>query len=199
MMASDATTGRAPLPPLWARLSVAQGNIVQGVGLLVGAVLLALAARAPIAGAARLALALIGWLAIYICCHASAHWLVGRLVGIHFRGYGVRGTDHPENYPPGVRQVMSILPMFSAMTEKESMRQARPLARALMFAAGETSTTVCSLLAAGYAWRSGVPAGGPLFWFTVVLVGSSTVVTAIIPKGDYAKALRALRAPAATP
>ncbi len=186
-------------PPLWARLSVVQGNLLQGIGLLLGAGLLALAAHLRIAGGARLALAIVGWLAIYICCHASAHWAVGRLVGIRFRGYGVRGTDHPENYPAGVRQLMSILPMFTAMTEKASMRTARPLARALMFAAGETSMTVCALLASGYAWRSGVPGGGSLFWFTVVLVGFSAVVTAIIPKGDYAKALGALRSGAPAP
>jgi hypothetical protein len=36
----------------------------------------------------------------------------------------VRGTDHPENYPPGVRQLMSGLPMWSALTDKASMRQA---------------------------------------------------------------------------
>jgi hypothetical protein len=27
-----------------------------------------------------------------------AHVAVGQLVGIRFRAYGVRGTDHPENY-----------------------------------------------------------------------------------------------------
>lgn len=187
-------TGPRPLPPLWARLSVARGNAIQGTGLLAGAGLLVLAARITGAAGWRVVLMLAGWLAIYICCHASAHWLVGRLVGIQFRGYGVRGTDHPENYPPGLRQVMSIFPMFSALTDKESMRAAPPMAKALMFAAGETSTTVCSLLAAGYAWRSGIPGGWPLFVFTVVWVVGSTIVTAIVPKGDYAKARRALRA-----
>jgi hypothetical protein len=194
MATSQRTTGAAPRPPLWAQFSIAQGNMIQGAGLLLGTAMLVLAAHTPIVGGARVVLMILGWLAIYICCHASAHWVVGRLVGIRFRGYGVRGTDHPENYGPGLRQVMSVFPMFTAMTEKESMRAARPKAKAAMFAAGETSTTVCSLLAAGYAWRSGVPGGWLLFIFTIVFVGSSSVVTAIIPKGDYAKALRALRA-----
>ncbi len=55
---------------------------------------------------------------------------MGRLVGIRFRGYGVRGTDHPENYPPGLRQVMSAMSTFTVMTEKASMATARPLAKA---------------------------------------------------------------------
>jgi hypothetical protein len=82
-------------------------------------------------------LLLAGFLAISICCHALAHWLAGRLVGIRFRAYGVRGTDHPDTYPPRVRQLMSAMPFFTAMTQKPSMQRARPGARALTFAAGE--------------------------------------------------------------
>jgi hypothetical protein len=137
---------------------------------------------------------LIGFLIIYDCCHAIAHWAVGRLVGIRFRGYGIRGTDHPESYPPGIRHVMSAMPFFTAMTQKESMRAAAPTSKALMFAAGETGTTVVSLAAALYAWLSGIPGGGILFWVMVVWNVTATVATTVMPKGDYAKALKALRA-----
>ena len=126
---------------------------------------------------------LVGWLAIYISSHAIAHVAVGRAVGIRFRAYGVRGTDHPENYPPGVRQLMSVLPMWSALTDKASMRQAGRWAKAAMFAAGETSTTVASIAAAAYAAHAGIPGGH-------------------VPKGDYTKALRVLgwrKAPAVKP
>jgi hypothetical protein len=63
-----------------------------------------------------------------------------------------------------------------------------------MFAAGETGTTVVSLVAALYAWQSGIPGGGILFWVMVVWNIVATVAMTIIPKGNYAKALRALRA-----
>jgi hypothetical protein len=63
-----------------------------------------------------------------------------------------------------------------------------------MVGAGETGTTVFSLLAAFYAWQGGIPGGGILFWMMVVWNVAATVVTAITPKGDYAKALRVLRA-----
>ena len=56
-----------------------------------------------VATAVSVILMLLGWFVIYICCHALAHWAIGRVVGIRFRGYGVRGTDHPENYPPLLR------------------------------------------------------------------------------------------------
>lgn len=183
-------------PPLWLRLSIPAGNAVQLAGLVLGAALLALDAQLHAAAPARVLLMLVGCLAIYICCHALAHWTVGRLVGIRFRGYGVRGTDHPENYPPVLRQLMQILPTFTAMTQRESMRQSPPPARAAMLAAGETSTAVCSTLAAWYAWSAGIPGGFALFFFAVVFNLVSTVVTGIVPRGDYAKAWRALHTPA---
>lgn len=186
-------TKTSAMPKLWLRLSVNAGNSIQAAGLVGGALLLVWAGALHGPGTARVALMLIGWSVIYICCHASAHWAIGRLVGIRFRGYGVRGTDHPEIYPPGVRQVMSVLPFFTALTVKESMQRASALAKAAMFSAGKTSTTVCSLLAAGYAWHAVVPGGNILFWVTLILVASSSVVTAITPRGDYAKAINVLR------
>lgn len=182
-----------PLPKLWFRLSETRGNIVQLGGLILGVGLLYLSAHLTGINAVRVALMLLGWLVIYICCHAIAHWAVGRLVGIRFQGYGVRGTDHPEFYPPIMRQIMSIIPFFSALTQKESMKQASAWAKALMFSAGETSTNICSLLAAGYAALSGIPGGSTLFMITVFWDLGSTIITSIISRGDYAKAIRVLR------
>src|SRR5690348_5767961 len=124
---SVATAAR---PPLWARVSIPAGNAIQLAGLALGAALLVVNAHLHAPAPARVVLMLVAWFAIYVCCHAIAHYAVGRLVGIRFRGYGVRGTDHPEDYPPGLRQAMSALPTFTAMTEKQSLRQARPWGRA---------------------------------------------------------------------
>ena len=57
---------------------------------------------------------------------------------------------------------MSVMPFFTAMAQRKSMREASPTAKALMFAAGETGTTVISLVAAFFAWQSGIPGGGLL-------------------------------------
>jgi hypothetical protein len=174
-------------------MSVPVGNVVQLAGLALGAALLYVAAHLHTADWLRVLLMLLGWFAIYVCCHALAHYVVGRLVGIRFRGYGLRGTDHPEDYPPVVRQLMSGLPCFTALTEKESMRRAGRWAKAAMFAAGETSTAVCSLLVGLYAWLSGIPGGLAFFVVMIVFNAFATVVTAIKPRGDYAKARRALQ------
>jgi hypothetical protein len=90
----------SPRPRLWLRMSVAKGNLIQLAGLVLGTSLLYLAAYLQTAGAVRVALMLVGSVIIYDYCHAVFHWVVGRLLAIRFRSYGVRGTDHPETYPP---------------------------------------------------------------------------------------------------
>ena len=188
-----ATQPVKPRPPLWAKLSIASGNLIQTAGLAAGAVLLGLAAAMTGPGPVRLAVALAGFLVIYDCSHAIGHYLAGRAVGIRFRFYGIRGTDHPEDYPPGLRQLMQIAPFWSVITDKASMRATAPWRKASMFAAGETATAVCSLAAAAVLAAAQVPGGTALLYFTIVWNAVSTVVTAIKPKGDYAKAIRALR------
>lgn len=187
-----AETALPPRPPFWARLSIPAGNLLQVAGLALGAGILYVDGGIAAVAGIRILLLAIAWLLIYICCHALAHWLVGRLVGIEFRGYGLRGTDHPENYPPGLRQLMSLLPTFTVLTRKESMVRAKPVAKALMFSAGESSTAICSTLAAWFAWNLGIPGGQVLFWVVLIFNLLSTVVTAIVPRGDYAKAWKAL-------
>jgi hypothetical protein len=183
-------------PPLWLKLPIARGNLIQGLGLAAGAGLLAAAATTTGLSAARFALALLGFLVIYDCSHAIGHYLAGRAVGIRFRFYGIRGTDHPEDYPPGFRQLMSVIPFWTVVTDKDSMRAAAPWKKVLMFASGENATTVCSLAAAYVAMASHVPGGTGLFVFTVVWDAVTTVTVIRLPKGDYAKAVRALRSPA---
>jgi hypothetical protein len=193
-----ATKPAVPRPPLWIKLSIARGNLIQAVGLTSGAALLALAAAMTGPSLPRLAVALAGFLVIYDCSHAIGHYLAGRAVGIRFRFYGIRGTDHPEDYPPGFRQLMSAMPFWSVVTDKASMRTNAPWKKALMFAAGETSTAICSIAAAYAAMATGVPAGRGLFLAALAWNAVSTIVVARTPKGDYAKALRVLRTRPAT-
>ena len=196
---SSASPTRASLPRLafWAQLSETAGLAIQVVGLLLGFGLVYGAAHLVPNAPGRLPVLLTGWYLVYVCCHASAHWAIGRLVGIRFRGFGLRGSDHPQDYPPGLRQLMQVLPTFTALTDRQSMRSASRRARAAMFAAGETSTAICSILIGWYAWVSGIPGGSVFFTVMVVFNIVATIVTSLVPRGDYAKARRALKTPAA--
>ncbi len=182
----------APRPPFWIQLSIKSGNLIQLAGMVLGCSAMYAAAHSDLAGLLRVGLTLLGWLLVYLCCHSLSHWLMGSLVGIRFRGYGVRGTDHPQDLSPIMRSLLTRLPMFTAMTRQESLRKARPMARALMFAAGESASIVWTVLAGLYAWKSHVP-GGIFFLVAGVLTGIVGIVsTSRMPRGDYAKALRAL-------
>jgi hypothetical protein len=182
-----------PRPPFWMRMSVAAGNFLQLTGLIAGSWVMWLAAHLNTSTLLRVILMILGWLIIYICCHSLGHWVVGRLAGIRFTGYGLRGTDHPEEFGTAMRNVMSRVPMFTAITEKASMEKASPVAKALMFGAGETSTSVCVILAGLYAWRSNSPGGLILLIASILMSVSALLSTSTMPKGDYAKARRALR------
>ncbi|MDA8354771.1 MAG: hypothetical protein M0Z95_00345 [Actinomycetota bacterium] len=188
------TQSISPRPRLWLRVGVRTGLAAQGAATAAGAALLATAGGWLQLGAGLRETALVlGLLIVYLDTHAACHYLVGRPLGIGFRGFGLRGTDHPELYPPGLRQVMSVLPMWVALTEPTSRRAASRFALAAMYAAGETATTVCTVGAAGAAAAAHAPWGLGALWVVAVFSAASSVVVAVIPKGDYAKARHALR------
>jgi hypothetical protein len=86
------------------------------------------------------------------------------------------------------------MPFFTALTDKVSMRRATPKAKALMFAAGKTATAICSLAVAAFASLSQIPGGSWLLFATYWLVFCSIIMTAFTARGDYARALKTLRA-----
>src|SRR6266478_573438 len=100
---------------------------------------------------------------LYFCCHAIAHWVVGRILGIRFAFYTVGGTGNPEGWPAGLRWLFERLPFFGVQTEKASMQKASPIARAIMWSAGVTSSAVVPTLGALWAWCSDVPWSKLLF------------------------------------
>ena len=159
----------------WLSLSVTYGNVVQIAGLL-GAV--ALAWHAGREGTRGTPPMVASRLLAYFCEHAFSHWLVGRALGIRFSGYGLHGTSHPQHYPPGMRFFFSRLPLLSARVDPASLRAARPVARASMYAAGTAATVVASLGIPGYCWQRGVRGGRGFFvganlWSVPLLLSES--------------------------
>ena len=145
---------------VWTRLSIAAGNAFQCTGLVLGCILLLAAARARSKSLA-VAEMLAALLAIYLSCHAIAHWFVGRVLGIRFRFYTLGGAANPQSWPLGLRWLMEHAPFLGVQTDKASMETARPLAKAAMLSAGVTSSALLPTLAAFWAWRSEIPAAKP--------------------------------------
>ena len=173
------------------RLSILAGNALQIVGIAAACLALA-AARATHSKAAAVAAMIAAWVLLYFFCHGIAHWAVGRLLGIRFAYYTIGGTGNPEGYPTGLRWVFEHLPFFGVQTEKTSMQAASPMAKAIMWSAGVTSSAVVPTLGVVCAWRSGVP-GSKLFLIFAVIWAIATLASNWTSRtGDYSKARRAL-------
>jgi hypothetical protein len=171
------------------RCTIVQGNLIQAVLLGAGVALLWLCTQS-IATALQVITMLAGYLLVYFSTHASAHWLVGRLAGIRFTHYSVGGSTHASAYPPSMRQVFERLPFFAAHADKTSLQAASPIAQAVMFGAGMTSSVACCTLAALWCWQMRVPGGFALF--IVNAIWFAAAIFAEMRQGDYAKAERAL-------
>ena len=176
---------------VFARLSIALGNLLQIAGILAACFALG-ASRSGHSTSIAVITMVLAWVLLYFSSHAIAHWLVGRVVGIRFLFYTVGGTGNPNGWPPGLRWIFERLPFFGVQTEKLSMQSASPGARALMWSAGVTSSAIVPTLSAFWAWRSGVPWSRlfflfALFWALGTLASNWTSRT-----GDYSKARRAL-------
>lgn len=190
---SPPTRGVSTRPPFWLRMSVRTGNLLQLAEAGLGVALIRQATHGRATRPRRISLMLAGSSAIYFSTHAIAHWATGQAAGIGFKGYGLRGTDHPQVYPPGVRQLMSMMPFFTAVTDRRDLRRASPAARAAMLSAGQASTTIWLLLVAWYARQSGMPEGRTFFRSITGYALFLAVVNAAVPEGDFARAWAALR------
>jgi hypothetical protein len=181
----------SPRRKIFCQLSIVAGNSVQIVGL-VGAYLSLAAASSAHSTTAAVTAMVVGWVLLYFCCHAIAHWVVGRILGIRFAFYTIGGTGNPGGWPAGLRWLFEHLPFFGVQTEKASMQQASPIARATMWSVGVTSSAVVPSLGAFWAWRSGVP-GSKLFLLFALFWAAGTLASNWTSRaGDYSKARRAL-------
>jgi hypothetical protein len=159
-----------------------------------------IAAACPALSAARSAHSVVtaviamfaGWILLYFSCHAIAHWVAGRILGIRFAYYTVGGTGNPEGWPAGLRWVFVHLPFLGVQTEKASMQYASPMAKAIMWSAGVTSSAVVPLLGALWAWHSSVPWSKPFLVFALLWAAGTLASNWRSSTGDYAKARRAM-------
>jgi hypothetical protein len=176
---------------VFARLSIAVGNTLQCAGII-GAYFALTASRSARSTAVAVTTMFLAWVLLYFSCHAIAHWLVGRLVGIRFLFYTVGGTGNPEGWPSGVRWIFEHLPFLGVQTDKVSMQNVSPGAKALMWSAGVTASAIVPTLAALCAWLSRVPWSGLFVFFALGWALGPVASNWTSRTGDYSKARRAL-------
>lgn len=183
--------GPANQRTIFGRLSIAAGNTWQGGGIAAACLALAISRSVQMRAIAVITM-LLSWVLLYFSSHAIAHWLVGRLVGIHFLFYTVGGTSNPQGWPMGLRWFFQHLPFMGVQTDKASMLKANPRAKALMWCAGVTSSAITPTLGAFWACRSAVP-GSTVFFIFALLWALGTLASNWTSRtGDYSKARLAL-------
>jgi hypothetical protein len=188
-----------PRPPFWAKLPVLAGNLLQLGGIAAGVLLVIAAATVRSAAAASAVLAVFGIVLTAFCSHAIGHWLAGRLAGLRFAYIGIRGTDHPETYPPVVRQVLSVLPMFTTVSTQRSRAAAGRWALAAYYAAGQTTAILGWLGSATLARTLNIPGSTIILAIMIAWAAGTALIACFTSKGDYAKARAALRTTGRTP
>ena len=180
-----------PQRKIFGRVSIFAGNAIQLAGILAACAALALA-RSTLSKLTAIAALIAAWILLYFFCHGIAHWTVGRILGIRFAFYTVGGTGNPGGYPRGLRWLFEHLPFFGVQTEKASMQKASPMAKAIMWSAGVTSSAVVPTLSALYGWSAHIPGSKPFVifagWWAIATLSSNWRSRS----GDYAKARRAM-------
>ena len=199
--ASDpgSVSGARPRPSFWAKLPVPVGNAMQLAGIIAGVLLVVAAAGIKKAAAASAILAVVGIVLTAFSSHAIGHWMVGRIAGLRFAFIGVRGTDHPESYPPVARQIMSAMPMFTTVSTRRSREAAGHRALAAYFASGQTTAIIGWVGSAVLARALDIPGSPIILAIMIAWAAGTALVAARTPKGDYAKARAALRRGQACP
>jgi hypothetical protein len=182
-----------PRPPFWAKLPVLAANLLQLGGIVAGVLIVVAAAGIKSLPPASAALAVLGIVVTAFCSHAIGHWLAGRLAGLRFAYIGVRGTDHPETYPPVARQVLSAVPMFTTVSTRQSREAAGRWALAAYFAAGQTTAIIGWVGSAVLACELNIPGSTITLAIMIAWAAGTALVATLSPKGDFAKARAALR------
>jgi hypothetical protein len=174
----------------WLTLPVPLGNAIQ-IGGLLGGVLLA--RRAGKLGKRGTAWLYAGRLLSYFCEHAFSHYAVGQIGGIRFTSYGLHGSTHTRQYPPGMRWTFAHLPFLSARIDVTSRQAAAPTAQAAMYLAGPLVTILVSILFPIYGLIRGVPRARALLYGSSLWMAGMVIGDLLHSRGDLRRAWRALQ------
>ncbi len=128
---------------------------------------------------------------LIFCPHCLAHYIVGSLVGIHFKYYLVRRSTIEKLGIPVVSDIASKLPVLSLQIDHASLATVSVEARAAMFASGALCSTILPFVVV-FASLNELPASFSLILF-VLCFGNLLFELYYSPKaGDFSRFKRPL-------
>lgn len=117
------------------KFTTAQGAGVSILGLTAGILSLVLASTST-ALLFRIILLLFAWFTFWFFSHDLAHHITGQLLGIRFQYYYLGKSAIRKLKLPIIPQLMNRVPVLVLKVDSESLKQAKPRSRRVMFASG---------------------------------------------------------------
>jgi hypothetical protein len=129
---------------------------------------------------------------LIFCPHCLAHYIVGSLVGVHFRYYLVQRSTIEKLGIPVISDIASKLPVLSLQIDHASLASVSVEARAAMFASGALCSTILPFVVV-FASINDLPALLNLI-LLVLCLGNLLFEVYYSPKaGDFSRIKRPLK------
>ena len=129
------------------RISLLFGNLVGGVGLLLGFLLVAVAPSTA-AVSLKFLLYLVAWACFLFFPHGLAHFLVGRIVGVRFRYYTFNKSSISKLKLPILPGLASKLVVLTLKVDRGSFQLVSRGRRCAMFASGALASMLLPFISA---------------------------------------------------
>ncbi len=167
------------------KFTPAQGAGLSIVGLAAGIISLALASINTML-LLRVILLLFAWFTFWFFSHDLAHHITGQLVGIKFRYYYLGKSAIRKLNLPIIPELMNRVPVLVLKVDRESLRQATPRSRRVMFASGTVVSMILPWLIIPESFTLGTVLG---LLFLALVVGNDLFTLYFSPKtGDLYRA-----------
>jgi hypothetical protein len=126
-----------------------------------------------------------------VLVHCPAHYIVGRLLGIRFSGIRLGRSTAARALPASLRQVGSLLVVFTLGVDPESKKNAAASKLRAMFMAGVTGSVASAVTFAYWVSLAGYYTAGIVTWVFALAYLASDIVFS--PKvGDLMRARAAM-------
>lgn len=173
------------------RIPVWLGNAIEIIGLSFGFLSLLLI-NPLLHPLLKLMLLLVAWFCFWFFSHCLAHFIVGKILGVHFLFYFVGRSSLTKLNLPFILSLAKVFPVLGIKIDKASLRNISPRKQAVMFASGALASMILPITCSMYALLH------LEMWFGAflsIITAGNIVFTLIfsVKVGDLSRAKKALK------
>lgn len=170
--------------PIWV------GNTLETIGLAFG-ILSLLLINPLLHPLLKLVLLLVAWFCFWFFSHCLAHFIIGKILGVHFLFYFVSRSSLTKLNLPFISSLAKVFPVLGIKIDKASLKNISPRKQAIIFASGALASMISPITCPMYAilhlemWIGA---------FLSIITAGNIVFTLIfsVKVGDLSRAKKAL-------